>query len=151
MKARAFLEQVKKIDKMIENKLAEVEKWKQIAQGLGGSGADADKVKSSGKPDKMAEAVAKYVDLENEINEHIDQLIEVKKDVLTVIEMLNVIEYDFLYKHYFDFEDVGEIAYKMGRSYSWATTTHARALASVQKILDERTGFVARYEKVVGG
>ena len=145
MKAKAFLSQLQKIDRMIENTLAEVERWKQVASGLGGIGADADKVKSSGKPDKMAEAVAKYVDLEKEINEHIDQLVDIRKDVVTVIEMLDIGEYDLLHKVYVQYLTLDEASYKMGKSYTWATTTHKRALANVQKILDERTGLAERY------
>lgn len=150
MKAEAFLSKLQKIDKMIENKTVEVEQWKQIATGMGGKGADTDKVKSSGKPDKMAEAVAKYVDLEREIDEQIDKLIEVKKDVINVIEMLNTDEYDLLHKLFVQYLTIDEATFKMGKSYTWGTTTKQRALANVQKILDERTGLTERYEKVVG-
>jgi hypothetical protein len=146
MNAKSFLSQLSKLDKMIENKLVEVEQWKRIATGMSG-GNSGEKVKSSSKPDKMAEAVAKYVDIEREINNDIDRLIETKKDVINVIEMLNTNEYDLLHKVYVQYYTIDEASYMMGKSSTWGTTTHQRALASVQKILDERTGLTAKYEK----
>lgn len=148
MNAKSFLSQLSKLDKMIENKLVEVEQWKRIATGMSG-GNSGDKVKSSSKPDKMAEAVAKYVDIEREINADIDRLIETKKDVINVIEMLNAVEYDLMHKVYVQYLTIDEASYKMGKSYTWGTTTHKRALANVQKILDERTGLTERYLGVV--
>jgi predicted phosphodiesterase len=75
--------------------------------------------------------------------------IDIRKDVVTVIEMLDVVEYDLLHKVYVQYLTLDEASYKMGKSYTWATTTHKRALADVQKILDERTGFTQKYEKGV--
>ena len=137
MKAETFLSQLQKIDKLIENKLSEVEKLKRQADGFGGN-SDSGKVKSSGKPDKMAEAVIKYVDLENEINEQIEKLINKRKEVINVIEMLNAQEYDILHKLYVQYKTLDEVAYINQRSYTWVTTTKKRALDNVQKILDER-------------
>lgn len=137
MKAITFLNQIYKTDKMIENKLAEVEKLKSIATGMGG--ADNEKVKSSGKSDTIAELVSRYVDLEKEIEADIDKLIRLRKDVISVIERLKPDEYDLLHKVYVQNLTLGEAAYQMERSYSWATTTHKRAKAKVQKMLDERS------------
>ena len=137
MKAITFLNQIYKTDKMIENKLAEVEKLKSIATGMGG--ADNEKVKPSGKSDKIADLVSRYVDLEKEIEADIDKLIRLRKDVISVIERLKPDEYDLLHKVYVQNLTLGEAAYQMERSYSWATTTHKRAKAKVQKILDERS------------
>lgn len=136
MKAITFLNQIQKFDRMIENKLAEVEKLKSIATGMGG--ADNEKVKPSGKSDKIADSVSRYVDLEKEIEADIDKLIRLRKDVISVIERLNANEYDLLHKVYVQNLTLGEAAYQMGKSYTWATTTHKRAKANVQKFLDER-------------
>lgn len=136
MKAITFLNQIYKTDKMIENKLAEVEKIKSIATGMGG--ADNEKVKHSGKSDKIADLVSRYVDLEKEIEADIDKLILLRKDVISVIERLKPDEYDLLHKVYVQNLTLGEAAYQMGKSYSWATTTHKRAKGKVQQILDAR-------------
>ena len=147
MRAKEFLQQLVKLDMMIENKLIERNQWKSIAMGTTSGGADViingvtqkmDKVQSSGNPQKMADAVAKYVDLEAEIDAVIDELIETKKDVIAVIEMLTPIEYDLLHKVYVQRIELEAVGGMHQKSYNWAKTTHGRALKNVQKILDER-------------
>lgn len=147
MNKKEFLKQVEKLDKLIENKLIEKEQWKSIALGITGGGKDVkingvlhqmDKVQSSGNPQKMADAIDRYIDIETEIDKHVDELIDTKKDVISVIEMLNPIEYDILHKIYIQFLTLYDVAAIYDKSYSWATTIHGRALKNVQKILDER-------------
>ena len=89
MKAKEFLLQVNKLDKMIENKLIEVEQWKEIANNATGN-MTGEKVQSSGNPHRIADAIARYIDLENEINQCINELIDTKKAVISVIEQLDV-------------------------------------------------------------
>lgn len=137
MNAKQFMKQVSKLDKLIENKLAEREQWKTIALGTT-SNTEKERVQSSGSQQRMAEAVERYVDLEAEIDRCIDELIDVKKDVISVIEKLNVFEYDVLHKVYIQHMTLDEVAVLYNKSYSWATTIHGRALKSVQKILNER-------------
>ena len=139
MDAKQFLRQLKKLDKMIENKLAEKARWKAIATGttaqMGG-----EKVQSSGSQQKMADAVCRYVDIEKEIDEQIDILIDTRQDVISVIERLNTTEYDILHKMYVQYLSLYDVADIYNKSYSWATTVHGRALKNVQAILDQRKG-----------
>ena len=144
---KAFLNQLEKLDKLIENKLIEKEQWKSIALNVS-SGGDSviingvshnvEKVQSSGNPQKMADAIARYVDIEAEINQYIDRLIYTKNDVINVIEQLNPTEYDLLHKVYVQHITLYEVAVILDKSYSWVTTVHGRALKNVKKILDER-------------
>ena len=119
MKAKEFLKQVLKLDRLIENKLIEREQWKSIAMGTTSGGAEVmvngvahkmDRVQSSGNPQKMADAVARYVDLKKEIDAVVDELIATKKDVIAVIEQLNPIEYDLLHKMYIQHIPLDEVA-----------------------------------------
>lgn len=146
-KAKEFLGQIKKINVMIENKLAEVEHWKSVALGIVPSGTDVkingvvqqmDKVQGSGSQQKMADAINKYVDLEAEINDDIDKLIDTRKDIIETIELLEAEKYDLLHKVYVQGFTLDEVAAMYDNSYSWATTLHGRALKDVEKILDER-------------
>ena len=137
MKADDFLKQLKKLDRMIENKLIEKEQWKAIATGttpqMGG-----ERVQSSGSQQKMADAIDRYIDIEKEIDAVIDQLIDTKKDVISVIEQLNAIEYDVLHKVYVQFITLQDVADLYDKSYNWAKTVHGRARKKVQRILDAR-------------
>ena len=137
MNAKEFLRQIKKLDKMIENKLIEVQQWKSIANNTVGN-MSADRVQTTPNHHKIADAIGMYIDLEREINQDIDKLVETKKEVISVIEQLNATEYDVLHKIYVQYLTFDEVALACHRTTSWATTVHGRALKHVQSILDQR-------------
>lgn len=145
-KAKQFLMQVEKYDRMIANKLIEKEQWRSIALGstaqMGG-----EKVQTSGNQQKMADAIGKYVDIESEIDAMIDKFVDAKNDVISVIEQLEVDEYDLLHKNYVQRITLQEAADSIDRTYSWATTTHGNALKNVERILEEREKNNGRIER----
>ena len=133
MKAKDYLGQIKKIDRLIDNKLAEVEHWKAVASGTTAQ-SEGERVQAMGSKQKMADAVARYMDMEAEINA--DRLVDIRQEVIKTIEQLPAIEYDVLHKIYVQYKEFYEIADVMKKSYSWVTTIHGRGLAKVQKIID---------------
>lgn len=136
--AKNFLRQVEKLDVYIQNKLIERQQWRDIALGITAS-IGGERVQSSGSQQKMADAIIKCVDMEEEVNSLIDSLIIAKKDVIATIEQLDSpTEYDILHKRYIQFLPLQEIADRYGREYTTITTTHGRALKNVQKILDKK-------------
>lgn len=137
MNAKEFLLQIKKLDRLIENKLIEVRQLKEIANNAVGNMA-GEKVQSTKNPQRIAEAICQYVDLENEINADIDRLIDTRKNVISVIEQLNPTEYDILHKIYVQNITLQDVADKYDKTYSWVTTVHGRALKHVQDILNNR-------------
>ena len=138
MNAKDYLQQPKKLDMMILNKLAEQRQWRDIALGITAN-MEGERVQSSGAKTKMADAVEKCVDMETEINSLIDTLIDVKKDVIQTIEKLDSpVEYDVLHRRYIQYISLQDIADHYHKDYGWATTVHGRALKSLQEILDER-------------
>ena len=136
MNAKDFLKQIKRLDKLIENKMIEVQQWKEIAQSTTASNPSADRVQSSSNPHRISDAIDRYIDLEQEINRYVDELVDTKKAVISVIEQLEALEYDILHKMYVQNFTLYDVADKYDRSYSWATTIHGHALKNVQKILD---------------
>ena len=137
MNAKEFLLQIKKLDKLIENKFAEVQRWKEIANNTTVN-MSGERVQSSGSHDTIANAICTYLDLEREIKQSIDELIDNRKEILDVIEQLSATEYDILHKIYVQDFTLQEVASLYDRRYEWATTTQGRALKHVQQILDER-------------
>lgn len=138
-KAQEFLEQVGKLNAMIENKMAEVEQWRCIACGITAS-AEGERVQSSGSKQKMSDAIDRVVDLQAEINALIDRLIDTKQKIIGTIEQLNATEYDILHKRYIQGMTFDEIGTVKNKSKSWATTIHGRALQSLNGILDNQDG-----------
>lgn len=137
MNAKEFLQQVKKIDKLIENKMIEIQQWKEIAENTT-VGLTGERVQSSHNPQKIADAIGRYIDLENELREDIERMIAIKKDVISVIEQLEAIQYDILHKLYVQHLSLWDVADKCNRTYSWVTTIHGQAVKNVQKILNNR-------------
>lgn len=135
-KEKRFLNQIKKLDKLIENKLAEKEQWKLIASGT--TIQLKERVQSSSNQQKMADAVVRYIDIESEINACIDSLVSKKRDVISVIEQLDVTEYDILHKVYIQYLSLYDVAEIYDKSYSWVTSVHGNALKNVREILDAR-------------
>ena len=135
--AKDYLLQIKKLDSLINNKLAEVDHWKDVAFGTG-TYSEGDRVQSSGNKQKMASAVEKYIDIQAEIIADIDKLIDLKQQVIKTIEMLPVAEYDLLHKVYVQGLTLDDVAERNDRSRSWADTVHGRALVSLQRLLNDR-------------
>jgi Mg2+ and Co2+ transporter CorA len=134
--AQVFLEQVEKLDAIITNKIIERKQWRDIALGITGH-SEGERVQSSGAKDKMASAIIKCVDMEKEIDSLIDKLIDTKKEVIQTIERLDsAIEYNVLHMRYIQYKSLQEIADHYGKDYGWSTTTHGRALKSVQELLN---------------
>ena len=137
--AQIYLEEVELLDARIKNKLIEQMQWRDIALGITAN-MEGERVKSStATKSKMADAIAKCVDMETEIDSLIDNLIDLKKDVIQTLEMLdNATEYKLLHLRYIQYIPLKDIADTWGWEYTNVTTTHGRAITSVQRILDRR-------------
>lgn len=137
MRAKDYLQQIEKIDKLIENKITEKEHWMSVATSTT-TFSEGDRVQSSGSKQKMADAVCRYLSMEEEINAAIDRLIDLKQEVISTIEQLSLEEYDVLHKTYVQLMTLQEVAIVKDKSYSWVTTKHGQALKHLQILLDER-------------
>lgn len=139
MEAKEFLKQPERLDLRIKNKLIEKQQWKDIALGITAN-MDGERVQSSSNSkSKMADAVIKLVDMEAEIDSLVDELIDTKKKVIQTIEQLDsATEYNVLHMRYIQYLSLQEIADHYNRDYGWATTTHGRALKSVQELLERK-------------
>ena len=137
MKAKDYMTQLKKLNKIIENKRQEKAELMDIAAGITAR-AIGERVQSTGSKTKMADSVDRYVDIEREIESIVSDCIAKKAEIISTIENLNVTEYDVLYKVYVQDFTLYDVADQYDKSKSWADSVHGRALASVQKIIDKK-------------
>lgn len=131
---KAFLNKVSKIDKLINNKLDEIQQLRSLAESM--SISLGERVQSSGSKHRMADVVEKYVEMEREVDAEIDKLLLAKKEVIEVIEQLPLDEYDILYQVYVKGIDLK--CCKSDKSYAWIKSVHGRALVNVREILRRR-------------
>lgn len=132
MTAERYLEQIKKIDAIITNKLKEYKRWVDVAEGLGGFSA-GEKVQTSRNLQQIPDAIGRYIDIEREIAEYNKQ----RAAIIANLEKLPHIEYDFLYKLYVEGFSYKEIAYHFDRGYDWCKWKKRVALEMLQRILDK--------------
>lgn len=135
MKAKEYLQQIRKCDRIIENKLSEIDSLRGLAESVTSTWKE-DAVQSSGATDKLGDTVAKIVDLQTEINADIDTLVDLKREIMSVIDRLEAPFCDLLYKRYFQFLKWEEIAVGMNCSFRHVIRMHGTALKMVEHVLE---------------
>lgn len=96
MNAREYLWQLKNIDKRIKDKMDEAQRWRDIAENTTAR-IDEDKVQTTLKPDKMADAITNAVQYERESEALARRLTEFKHHVTLQIDNIDDIRhYDAL-------------------------------------------------------
>lgn len=131
MRAEEYLEQIKKLDMLISNKTRERKRWAEIADGMGSFSTD-EKVKSTHNPQKTANAIITYCDIDREIAE----LERKRKSIIQTIEKLPPDEYIVIYESYVQRSTIKEIASLCDKSYEWAKKRKQKGLILIQVMLD---------------
>ena len=85
----------------------------------------------------MEETVVKIIDLENEIDRDIDALVNLKREIMRVVNRIEPAEYrTILEMRYLQFKKWEQIALLMSTDLRWVYRMHGRALNEVQKIIN---------------
>lgn len=136
--AKEFLQQVKLCDIHIDNLLLDKARLEARATNVTASWG-SEHVSGSGSLDKMGDTIAKIVDLEKEIDNAVDAFVNKKNEVRAVLENVqNPDHLSLLYKVYFQYEALEQVACEMNMSYRNACYIHGRALQTVEAVLKER-------------
>lgn len=137
MDAKKYLEQLKTIDRKINQLYREKERME--AQLSPGSTAPKEvQVLSSVPADPMGDKVAAIVDIEREMDRLSDQLIKKRSEILNVIHSLddsNCI--DLLYKRYMEYKQWKDVEKEMNYSHKQTMRIHGRALSLVRKKVEK--------------
>lgn len=133
--AKAYLRQVERCDKGINNKLQELARVKELATKVTTT-LKPDAAFGSGNQDKLGNAIAKIVDLQDEINRDIDEYVDLKNEVSRVLgQVKDATQLDVLYKRYILYEAWEPISEEMGFTLRNVCYIHGRALQAVAEIL----------------
>ena len=130
------LRQLKQLNNIVQSKLDEIETLNSLAQRMTNVSKNI-LVQKSTPQDKLSELIPKIVDLKNELKKDVDNLLDLK---LNIIEKINNIENNdyklLLMLRYVNFKTWEEIAVEMGYTYQWVHVLHGRALIYLSKRLD---------------
>ena len=137
MGAREYLQQVYRLNELINSNLAELEELRALATSITPGDISQDKVQSNPQNDKTGNIVAKIVDLKATVNNEIDEYVDIKKEVRTKIMFVpDNTERLILKYRYLQFLTWEQIAVKLNYTFQWVHVLHKRALKSFEKILN---------------
>lgn len=132
MNAKEYLAQAYRIDQRINSKLEQITSLRELAVKATSTITDMphNPTKNTGS---MENIITKMVDLENEINDDIDTLVDLKREIISVIKMIQNPEYQTLLElRYLCFRTWEQISTEMGYSIQNAYKIHERAIESVE-------------------
>ena len=133
MSTKDYLSQAYRIDQRINSKLAQVMSLRDLLGKATGTLSGAPKA-ATPNPHSMEDTIAKMVDLENEINDDIDALVDLKAEIMRRIKRVENTEYQTILElRYLCFKRWEEIAVEMGYSLRRLYELHDCALEEISK------------------
>lgn len=117
MNVEKWLSKIKKLDQLIDAKLAERTRLRAIATDISPKPMDGMPFENTGMPpQKMENAIIKLIELEREIDRIIMEYMDYKQYVISVLEQLPDKEYGVLHRYYIRYMTLEQIAESMGYS-----------------------------------
>ena len=128
MNTKTYLSQARYLDMRIKSKLQQVDSLNELATTCTSVLTGMPR-NPSDSTSRMADAVCKIVDLQNDINRDIDKLVDLKKEIMGVIKaVVNPEHQTLLEKRYLCFLSWEKIAVDMGYDLRYTHKLHIRAL-----------------------
>ena len=125
MNTKTYLNQISRLDKMIQNKLSEIYRLKTIACS----------VTVSTDKDKLGSTVTKIVDLEKDTDRLVDEFMRKRNHIIGQIDsMENTDYYHVLSMRYVNQNTFEEIAQATNWSIRKIFTIHGRALQEFERL-----------------
>lgn len=135
MNAKKYLNQIRKIDKRIENKKLEIQSLYDALEQCTTHIKEID-IQTSLDTTKNSALVAEIVDLKNELVKDINELLKIKIQAIKYINMLDNDEYvSILMRRYVMFQEWHDIADALGWTRQTIDNKHGNALVEFEKIL----------------
>ena len=134
--AKAYLRKIELLDAHIHNKISDLEALKSLVTKVTATISPVC-VSGSGNQDKMGDAVAKIIELQDEINRKIDQFVNLKREVSDLLERIeDPDQVKVLHKRYFEYKPWEQIACETGYSYRNVCYIHGKALQAASAVME---------------
>lgn len=134
MTVKEYLEQVYCIDQRINSKLEQVASFHELAKKATMLLTGMPKGKNQ-STSPMENIICKMIDLENEINDDIDSLVDLKREIIDCIKMVDKPEYKTILElRYLSFKGWAEIATIMGYETRYLLKLHRLALSKFEAV-----------------
>ena len=131
MNTKEYLSQAFRLDQRINSKLEQIASLRELAVKATSTLTDAPRSPNR-NIHSMESIIAKMLNLENEINTDIDTLVDLKREIVTVIKQIENPEYQTLLElRYLCFKSWEQIAIDMGFNSKYIFRIHDNALIKV--------------------
>ena len=145
--AKTYLQQLEDMNAEINQKQEEIKDLKIVAESFGYM-HDGEIVLSSKEGDKIPKIVAKYIDLETEVNEEIERYVDLKNKITIEIRGLKKkLHINILFKRYVEFKELKEIAFETKYAYGYIKNQHKYALHAFERKYEKNLRKIVIFEK----
>ena len=135
MTTKEYLGQAYRIDQRINSKLEQMHSLRELATKASSILREGAAI-ANRNVQSMEETIAKIIDLETEINHDIDQLVDIKREIVSVIKRVQNPEYQALLElRYISCKTWEQIAAAMFYSIQNVYKLHNRALIGVSPLV----------------
>ena len=132
MTAKEYLNQAYRLDQRIRSKQEQISALNDLATSCSASMTGMPRNPNKGGS-RMADAVCKIVDLQDSIATDMQELVELKAEIIATIKAVDCIEYQLiLEKRYISGKSWPEIAVDLGYKMRHLYKLHDEALAAVK-------------------
>lgn len=136
MTAKEYMEQARYLDMQINSKIEQVRTLNELATKVTTVYSDMP-YSPNRNTGRMEETIAKIIDLESEIDRDIDALVDLKREIMRVVNSVESAEYrTILEMRYLQFKKWEQIALLMSTDLRWVYRMHGKALKEVQQIIN---------------
>jgi hypothetical protein len=134
MKAKEYLQQLQRLDTVINQKIKELGDLRLKSRSVGSIDYSKERVQTSPSGDApFVKLIGRIIDLEQEINAEIDAFVDDKHKIINQIQGLKNSKYiEILYKHYVEFKRLEVVAVEMNFTYQYVVELHGYALKDFQ-------------------
>jgi 3-methyladenine DNA glycosylase/8-oxoguanine DNA glycosylase len=132
--AKEYLQQAFRVDQRINSKLEQVMSLRELATKATATLSDMPRNPSRGHH-RMEDVIVKILGLESEINAEAERLVDLKREIVTVVDKVASTELRTLLElRYLCFKTWEQISVEMSYDIRWVHRLHNRALDEVDRI-----------------
>ena len=136
--AKAYLMKIKTLDAHIDGLLQELASLESMATKVTATISPVVVTRST-NPNQLEDAVVKIIGLKNEINRKIDEFVDMKREIESIIEKIeDADQVAVIRKRYMEYKPWELIAVEVGCKYRNVCYIHSDALKAVEALMKAR-------------
>lgn len=134
MTTKDYLNQINRLNMLINNKLLEISQFKELSCSISAVKND-EKVMTTPNQDPIGTSIARLDEMERKLDDMIDDYIALKEKIKQQINKLPKEKHKIiLYEKYIKFKSISEISKKMDMTDRGCKKAHKKALEEFEKI-----------------